>query len=57
MMLHRLRAVLGRPGWDWLPGIVEVAETFIGNQEPGPAGGRGEGKQVLTSIAVEVRAP
>jgi hypothetical protein len=40
-----------------LSGIVEVDETFIGGEEPGPAGGRAKGKKVLTGIAVEVHEP
>lgn len=56
-MRHRLRSVLVRPGRDRLAGLVEVDETYIGGEEPGLAGGRARGKQVLTGIAVEVRAP
>ena len=56
-MLHRLRAVLVRPGRDRLAGMVEVDETYIGGEEPGLRGGRAKGKKVLTGIAVEVRKP
>ena len=56
-MLHRLRAVLVRPGRDRLAGTVEVDETYIGGQEPGLRGGRARGKKVLTGVAVEVSEP
>jgi transposase-like protein len=59
-MLHRLRAVLVRPGRDRLSGTVEVDETFIGGEEPGLRGGRAsgvEGKKSLVGVAVEVHRP
>ena len=56
-MLHRLRAVLVRPGRDRLTGTVEVDETYIGGEEPGLRGGRAKGKKVLVGIAVEVHEP
>jgi hypothetical protein len=56
-MLHRLRAVLVRPGRDRLTGTVEVAETYFGGEEPGLRGGRQEGKKVLAGVAVELREP
>lgn len=56
-MLHRLRAVLVRPGRDRLTGAVEVDETYIGGFEAGLAGGRARGKKVLVGIAVEVGEP
>jgi hypothetical protein len=56
-MLHRLRSVLVRPGWDRLTGTVAVDETFIGARRPGPRGGRARGEQVLTGIAVEMFSP
>ena len=56
-MLHRLRSVVVRPGRELLSGTVQVDETYIGGAEPGLAGGRAQGKKVLTGIAVEVRAP
>jgi len=56
-LLHRLRAVLVRPGRDRLAGNVEVDETYIGGEEPGLRGGRAQGKKVLTGVAVEVREP
>lgn len=56
-MLHRLRAVLVRPGRDRLTGIVEVDETYFGGEEPGLRGGRQKGKKVLAGVAVERREP
>ena len=56
-MLHRLRAVLVRPGRNRLCGMVQVDETYIGGVEPGLGGGRAPGKKVLTGIGVEVREP
>lgn len=56
-MLHRIRSVLVRPGRDLLAGIVEVDETYIGGIESGLAGGRAQGKKVLTCIAVEILQP
>jgi|TARA_B100000315_G_scaffold50597_1_gene45096 hypothetical protein len=56
-MLHRLRSVLVRPGRELLSGTVQVDETYIGGAEPGLAGGRAQGKKVLTGIAVEVKEP
>jgi transposase-like protein len=56
-MLHRLRAVLVRPGRDRLAGRVEVDEAYIGGDEAGLRGSRARGKKVLTGIAVEVREP
>ena len=56
-MLGRLRSVLVRPGRDLLADAVEVDETFIGGEEPGPRGGRARGKKSLVGIAVEIREP
>ena len=56
-MLHRLRAVLVRPGRDRLTGTVEVDETYIGGEEPGLRGGRAKGKKALVCIAIEVGEP
>ncbi len=56
-MLHRLRAVLVRPGRDRLAGTVEVDETYMGGKEPGLRGGRARGKKILTGVAVEVHEP
>ena len=57
-MLARFRSVLVHPGRKQLKtGTVEVDETYIGGEEPGLAGGRAQGKKVLTGIAVEVREP
>ncbi len=56
-MLHRLRAVLVRPGRERLTGTVEVDETYIGGEEPGLRGGRAKGKKALVGVAVEVKQP
>jgi ISXO2-like transposase domain/Transposase zinc-ribbon domain len=57
-MLHRLRAVLVRPGRDRLSGVVEVDETVIGGVEPGLSGGRSRGKKKsLVAVAVERKDP
>lgn len=56
-MLHRLRAVLVRPGRERLTGTVEVDETYIGGEEPGLRGGRAKGKKALVCIAIEVFEP
>ncbi len=56
-MLHRLRAVLVRPGRERLSGIVEVDETYMGGVEPGLRGGRAKGKKALVAIAVERKEP
>jgi hypothetical protein len=44
-ILHRLRAVLVRPGRDRLSGVVEVDETVMGGVEPGLTGGRSRGNK------------
>lgn len=57
-MLHRLRAVLVRPGRERLSGVVEVDETVIGGVEPGLTGGRSRGnKKSLVAVAVERKEP
>jgi len=56
-MLHRLRAVLVRPGRERLVGTVEVDETYIGGRDPGVGRGKGRGDKVLTGIAVEIKEP
>ncbi len=56
-MLHRLRAVLVRPGRERLAGEVEVDESYFGGEEPGLRGGRARGKKVLVGVAVERTEP
>jgi hypothetical protein len=55
-MLHRFRSAMVRPGRQVLTGRVEVDETFIGGQEPGPRG-RGALGKTLVVIAVELHEP
>lgn len=55
-MLHRYRTAMVRPGREVLNGRVEVDETFIGGEEPGPRG-RGALGKTLVVIAVELREP
>lgn len=55
-MLHRYRTAMVRPEREVLTGRVEVDETFIGGEEPGPHG-RGALGTTLVVIAVELRAP
>ena len=45
-----------RPGRERLQGRVEVDETFLGGDEPGPRG-RGALGKVLVAVAVEQREP
>lgn len=52
-MLHRLRSVLVRPGWELLSGTVEVDETLIGGTVPSDQGGRTPDEKALIAIAVE----
>ena len=56
-ILHRLRAVLVRPGRERLGSTVEVDETYIGGEEPGLSGGRAKGKKALVGVAIELKAP
>ena len=57
-MLHRLRAVLVRPGRERLAGVVEVDETVMGGVEAGLTGGRSRGnKKSLVAVAVEHKDP
>jgi len=55
-MLHRLRAVMVRPGRDRLTGTVEMDETLIGGVTPGKRG-RTPGAKVLVGVAVERKEP
>ena len=55
-MLHRYRTAMVRPGREVLNGRVEVDETFIGGEVPGPRG-RGTLGKTLVVIAVELREP
>lgn len=56
-MLHRYRAAMGTmTGTDLLAGRVEVDETLVGGEKPGP-GGRGALGKTLVGVAVELRDP
>lgn len=55
-MLHRYRTATVRPGREVLSGRVEVDETCISGEEPGPRGCGALGK-TLVVIAVELREP
>ncbi len=53
-MLQKLRRAMRRPQREALRDMVEVDETFVGNQE-GLRGGRELGERALVVGAVEVR--
>src|SRR5660397_83782 len=55
-MLHRYRTAMVRPGQELLSGRVEVDETFLGGEQPGPRG-RGALGKTLVVIAVELVEP
>ena len=56
-MLHRYRAAMSSgSGHDLLAGSVEVDETFVGGEHPGP-GGRGALGKELVAVAVELHDP
>ena len=55
-MLHRYRTAMVRPGRELLTGRVEVDETYLGGEQPGPRG-RGALGKTLVVIAVELLAP
>jgi len=55
-MLHRYRTAMVRPGREVLIGRVEVDETFIGGERPGPRGRGAQGK-TLVVVAVELLEP
>src|SRR5664280_2886224 len=46
-MLHRYRTALVRPGRELLSGRVEVDETFLGGEQPGPRGRGALGKTLV----------
>lgn len=52
IMLHKLRAVMVRPGRNRWFGTVEIDETYIGGTRPGKRG-RGAANKSLVVIAVE----
>lgn len=52
LCLHKLRRAMVRPGRDRLRGRVEVDETLVGGEEPGPPG-RGALGRSLVVIAAE----
>ena len=53
-MLHKLRAGMVRSGRDKLSGIVEVDETYVGGERPGPTGRGALGKTIVAG-AVDIR--
>jgi len=53
-MLHKLRAAMVRGGRDRISGIVEVDETYIGGERPGPTG-RGALGKVIVAGAVDIK--
>ena len=53
-MLHKLRAAMVRGGRDRIGGTVEVDETYIGGEKPGPTG-RGALGKVIVAGAVDIR--
>ena len=55
-MLHRYRTAMVGPGREVLTGRVEVDETFIGGERPGPHGRGALGKS-LVAVAVELHEP
>jgi hypothetical protein len=50
-LLHKLRRTMVRPGPEWLNGIVEVDEVFIGRQRPGKRGRGARGKMLVVVAA------
>ncbi|MBE9482505.1 MAG: IS1595 family transposase [Chloroflexi bacterium] len=53
-MLHKLRAAMVRGGRDRISGFVEVDETYIGGERPGPTG-RGALGKVIVAGAVDIK--
>ena len=53
-MLHKLRAAMVKSGRDRISGLVEVDETYIGGERPGPTG-RGALGKVIVIGAVDIR--
>lgn len=53
-VLHKLRAAMVREGRDRISGEVEVDETYIGGERPGPPG-RGALGKVIVVGAVDIR--
>jgi hypothetical protein len=51
--LHKLRHAMVRPGRDRLSGVVEVDETWIGGEHPGPVGRGALGKTLVLVAAQE----
>jgi predicted RNA-binding Zn-ribbon protein involved in translation (DUF1610 family) len=51
--LHKLRRAMVRPGRDYLSGVVEIDETYIGGVRPGIADGGAPGK-ALVLVATEL---
>lgn len=53
-MLHKLRSAMVRQSRDRLSGVVEVDETYVGGEHPGPSG-RGALGKVIVAGAVDIR--
>ncbi len=53
-MLHKLRAAMVRGGRDKISGLIEVDETYVGGERPGPTG-RGALGKVIVAGAVDIR--
>jgi transposase-like protein len=49
--LHKLRRAMVRPGRDRLAGRVQVDETLIGGEKPGPRGRGAAGKRLVVIAA------
>jgi hypothetical protein len=52
-MLHKLRRAMVRPGRERLQGIVEVDETYWGDEEAGVKGRRTQDRALIIVAAEE----